>query len=100
MKRNHEEDLLGKQLLRQFMRDLLTDEVQDEKRSKGKSFAFLDNQLLNMLMLYFLMHWEKYMADEKEHKETIHAEPLLTELDNLLAEDQKNFDEVISLLKK
>jgi hypothetical protein len=95
-----EQELLMKNVIRQFMRNQL-DDLEEVKNDRNNSFVFLENNTLNMLITYMLMNREyrpnqEVTRDEREFSQT----EILEELDQLIADSKQEFDKIITLMKE
>lgn len=95
-----EQELLMKNVIRQFMRNQL-DDIDNVKNDRNNSFVFLENNTLNMLITYLLMNREyrptqEVTKDEGEFSQT----KILEVLDQLIADSKQEFDKIINLMKE
>ncbi|MBE1556785.1 hypothetical protein [Sporosarcina limicola] len=88
----NEQDLLVKHVIRQFMKNQLN-ELKEEKQEGNNSFVFLENSTLNMLIIHLLMNGGRQTSREMN-------DDFLGELEQVIVETKKEFEEVIMLLKE
>ncbi len=91
-----EQDLLVQSVISQFMKDQLNG-LKEDKGENNNSFVFLENSTLNMLILYLLMNgksrtFEKVSEDSQEKN--------VEELEHIIADSKKDFEEILTLLKE
>ena len=95
-----EQELFVKQMIRQMMKDQLN-ELNTENQENNNSYVFLENRTLNMVILYLLMKEERGTTGEKSAEIDRHSEGKIVEqLDQVIAENKKEFEEIITLLKE
>lgn len=92
----NEQDLLVKHVIRQFMKDQLNERKEDGQENNN-SFVFLENSTLNMIIIYLLMNGERRSYGEVNEDA---QEKTLKELENVMADNKKDFEEMIALLKE
>lgn len=90
-----EKDWLMKNGIRQFMKDQLS-ERQEDTQDNDNSFIFLEKSTLNMFMVSMLMNGERRTSvDVLEENHEI----IVEQIDQLIAANKKDFEELITLLK-
>ena len=94
-----EQELFVKSMIRQLMKDQLN-ELNTENQNNN-SYVFLENKTLNMVILYLLMKEERGTTGENGGEVDRHSEVKIVEqLDQVIADNKKEFEEVITLLKE
>ena len=91
-----EQELLVKHVIRQFMKDQLN-ELKEDKQENNNSFVFLEKSTLNMLIIYLLMNGERRTDEEVNEDSQV---KILEELEQVIADNKKDFEEIITLLKE
>ena len=91
-----EQESLVKQAIRQFMKTQLN-ELQDDKQENDNSFVFLEKSTLNMVLTYLFMNGER--RNKGEVNEDSHVK-ILEELEQVIADNKEDFEEIITLLKE
>ena len=95
-----EQKSIVKHLIQQFMKDQLN-ELKEGKQETNNSFVFLENSTLNMLILYMLMNGEHRTNGEmNEDDGRLSNVKILEDLDHVIVENKKEFEEIIALLKE
>ena len=95
-----EQELLVKSMIRQLMNDKLN-ELNTENQENDNSYVFLENRTLNMVILYLLMKEERGTNGEKSAEIDRHFEGKIVEqLDQVIEDNKKEFEEMITLLKE
>ncbi|GGA38348.1 hypothetical protein [Psychrobacillus lasiicapitis] len=96
----NEQEILLKNLMRRLMKEQL-DELKEEKKRSNNSFLFLENNTLNMLITYLVMNQtnrkDVAMVDDSNKPS---QEKILQELDHIIADNQQQFEEIITILKE
>lgn len=92
-----DKELVGERVIRQFINDQLN-ELKEDKKEDNNSFVFFEKSTLNILMTYLLMN-TKYRTDG-EGIEGRSEGVLLKEIERVLADNKKEFEEIIKLLKE
>ena len=90
-----EQELLVQHVISQFMKNQLNG-LKEDKGETNNSFIFLENSTLNMLILYLLMNG-KSRTHEKVNEDS-QAENV-DELEHIIADSKKDFEEILTLLK-
>lgn len=90
-----EQEILMQHVISKFMKDQLNG-IKEGKGEANNSFVFLENSTLNMLIHYLLMNG-KSRTPEKVNKDS-QAENV-DELDHIIADSKKDFEEILTLLK-
>ncbi|MEK5330882.1 hypothetical protein [Lysinibacillus sp. FSL W8-0992] len=83
------------QIVRHFMKDQLSN-VTDFRKEGDNSFAFLEKSTLHLLLSYLLS------GDKRAPEENITGQfelHLIKELDDLIADNKVQFEEIIDYLK-
>lgn len=83
-------------VVHQLIKEQLTN-LSNYSNTKNNSFAYLEKGTLNLLLAY-LMSGEKRKVEEVGDEEI--EMKMIKQLDEMLEESKKQFEEVISLLKK
>jgi hypothetical protein len=91
-----EQDLLVQHVISQFMKDQLNG-LKEGKGEADNSFVYLENSTLNMLILYLLMNG-KSRTHEKVSEDS--QEKNVEELEHIIADSKKDFEEILTLLKE
>ncbi|MBO0589151.1 hypothetical protein [Sporosarcina sp. E16_8] len=91
-----ERELFMKHLIRQFMNEQLSERKEDNLESNN-SFVFLEKSTLNTLIIYMLMNGERRPDEEAFNDSQV---KILEELDHIIADSKKGFEEIITLLKE
>ena len=91
-----ETELVMKQMVRQFMKDQLNNLKQDNQENNN-SFVFLEKSTLNMLIIYMLMNGESLPEEEVNGDSQM---KILEELEQDIADNKKDFEEIMALLKE
>ncbi len=91
-----EQELSVKHVIRQLMKDQLN-ELKEGRQETNKSFVFLENSTLNLLILSLLMNGQhRTYGEVNEDSQVKHVE----ELEHILADSKKEFEEILTLLKE
>jgi len=93
---NLEQKMKIEDITQQFIKEQLTN-LSSSSSDKNNSFAFLEKGTLNLLIAY-LLSGEK--PKKQEFKNDEFNKQLVKQLDEVLEESKKQFEEVISLLGK
>ncbi|WP_318616264.1 hypothetical protein [Sporosarcina sp. YIM B06819] len=91
-----EKDWLMKHGIRQFMKDQLSGRKEDT-HDHDNSFIFLEKSTLNMFLMSMLANGEHRTSEdviEIDYKE------IVEQLEQVIAANKKDFEELITLLKK
>jgi len=91
-----DKELVMKQVIRQFMKNQLT-EMKEDKQENNNSFVFLEKSTLNMVLTYLFMNGER--QNNGEVNEDSHVK-ILGELEKIIADNKEDFEEIITLLKE
>lgn len=91
-----EQELVMKHIIRQFMKNQLN-VLKEDKQETNNSFVFLENSTLNLLIISLLMNGQRRMDGEVNEDSQV---KILEELDQIIADSQKGFEEIITLLKE
>jgi len=92
-----EQELFVKHIIRQFMKN----QLKEDKQENNNSFVFLENSTLNMLITYLLMNEERRTYGEKNKDIDKPSEAkTLEKLEHIIANNKKEFEEIIALLKE
>lgn len=97
MKKNREQSLFDMdELIQQYMKDNLERLTQDDPSKKNNSFVYLENDTIQLLILYLFMRMEK--GDKRAGNEYIEEEvsQLLDTANNV---NRQSFEDVLELLK-
>jgi hypothetical protein len=90
--------------LKQATRDFIQEQLEQLKNTKkdNNSFVYLESDTLNMLIVSLLMKLEAQNSDKTANtKENgFFPDELITELDSIIKNSKKEFEEILSLLKK
>ncbi|TQR16304.1 hypothetical protein [Psychrobacillus soli] len=96
----NEQEILLKNLIRRLMEEQL-DELKEEKKENDNSFIFLESNTLNMLIAYLLINQTNRKNGEvADDNSGLSQVKILEELDRITADNQQEFEEVITLLKE
>ena len=90
-----DQELLGKRVIHQFINNQLN-ELKEDKLEDNNSFIFLEKSTLNILMSYLLMNSSSKTVEEVSGDNEV---ILLKEIEQVIAENKKEFEEIITLLK-
>ncbi|MFJ7737015.1 hypothetical protein ACIQ2D_11810 [Lysinibacillus sp. NPDC097287] len=90
-----EKDVLMRSLLNDFMKEQIA-KLNDNSKKNNNSFAFLEKGTLNLLIGY-LLSGEKNQITLKVNEEF--EIKVVKELDEMIENNKKEFEEIISLLK-
>ena len=99
---NEQEDLDFEIILKQLTRDLLNKQLHQMK-NKGKdnkSFIYLENQTLDLLLTYLLMKMDRQHNKEQHIESTVIPDELIQRIDQITKKEKKQFEEIIEMLKK
>lgn len=91
-----EKDQLMEHGIRQFMKDQLSDRKEDAQ-DNDNSFIFLEKSTLNLFLMSMLANGERRTSEdviEDGHEE------IAEQLEQVIAANKKDFEELITLLKK
>ena len=91
-----EQNLVMQHVISQFMKDQLNG-LKEDKRETNNSFVFLENSTLNMLILSLLMNGQRRTYGEVNADS---EEETLEKLDHVIADNKKDFEEILTLLKE
>lgn len=96
----NEREISLKNLIRRLLKEQL-DEQQEEKKGNDGSFIFLESNTLNNLINYLLINQtNRKNAGVVDDNSKLSQEKVLEELDRIIADNQQEFEEVITLLKE
>ena len=91
---DNEQDVFVKHIIRQFMKEQLNERKDDKK---DNSFIFLENRTLNMLIVYMLMNSQRFTSQDSSRDDQV---KLLEELERILVDNKKDYEEIIAILKE
>jgi penicillin-binding protein-related factor A (putative recombinase) len=99
-KEDKAQDLLFKQLIRHFMNEQL-EQLKENSKNKNRSFVYLENNTLNMLLVYLLMQMnpQKKYENHSDNSDFI-PEEIFEELNSVLKQNKEGFEEIIHRLKE
>ena len=92
-----DQELLGKHVIHQFIKISLND-LKEDKQENNNSFIFLEKSTLNILMTSILMNTKSRTEEEGIRGES--EAVLLKEIEQVIADNKKEFEEIIKLLKE
>ena len=69
----------------------------DSAQEEDKSFIYLEKNLLNLLLFYLLVEKPRRTDDDRDEAFDL---KVLAELEHTMAHNEKEFEELISLLKQ
>lgn len=91
-------------LLKQLTRNYINEQLQQLKNMKkdNNSFIFLESNTLNMLIVYLLTSMEAQNSDNTTNSKEneFFLDELIEELDSVIFNNKKEFEEILSLLKE
>ncbi|HZH58225.1 MAG TPA: hypothetical protein VEY70_01315 [Metabacillus sp.] len=98
-KDNQDQELLLKQATRDFIQEQFK-QLKNIKKDNN-SFVYLESDTLNMLLVSLLMKLEAQNNDKTTNaKENgFFPDELITELDSIIKNSKKEFEEILRLLK-
>lgn len=88
-------ELFKKQLIRHMLKDQL-DLLQKDGKGKNNSFAFLENNTLDMLILSWLMKGSPPQQDKLEMEG---VGELIEKIESMMEEQKHEFESIITQLK-
>ncbi|MCM3654507.1 hypothetical protein [Metabacillus litoralis] len=100
-KDNKEQELLLKQLSSNFIKEQI-EQIKNNKKDNN-SFIYLENNTLNMLIVYLLMDFEARNRDNStsiSNEIEFSTNELNEELDSVINNNKKRFEEILNLLKQ
>ncbi|MGO4886876.1 hypothetical protein ACJ2A9_03880 [Anaerobacillus sp. MEB173] len=98
-KEHQEQELLLKQLTRHFLKEQLN-QLKGDNEVKNNSFIYLESKTLNMLLVYLLMDKITYNNPKQTNNDNNEfSDELLEELELVITNNKKDFEEIISHLK-
>ncbi|WP_394184817.1 hypothetical protein [Metabacillus halosaccharovorans] len=95
------EDLDFELMLKQLTRDFINRQLQQMK-NKGKdnkSFVYLENQTLDLILTYLLMKMDS-QHNEQHIVSMVIPNELIQRIDEITNKEKKQFEEIIEMLKK
>ncbi|KAA0941662.1 hypothetical protein FQ087_21150 [Sporosarcina sp. ANT_H38] len=91
-----DQELVMKHIIHQFMENQLN-VLKEDKLETNNSFVFLENSTLNMLILSLFMNGQRRTGGDVNEDSQM---KILEELDHIIADSKKGFEEIIALLKE
>ncbi|UOQ45220.1 hypothetical protein MUN89_04530 [Halobacillus salinarum] len=91
-----EEDILIKKLVRYYMEDQLN-ELKSGNQDKNKSFVFLENKTLNLLLFSLLTNLDK--STPNSSRTATDDTACLAALDELFESTKHRYEEIMGLFK-
>lgn len=98
---SEKEDLDFELMLKELTRDFINRQLQQMK-NKGKdnkSFVYLENQTLDLILTYLLMKMDR-QHNEQHIESTVIPDELVQTIDEITNKEKKQFEEIIEMLKK
>lgn len=86
--------------MKRFIHQLMENQlkvIHEESQVENNSFVYFEKSTLNLLLLYLLSN-ESHEASDRLEKEALTN--ICEELEHILATNEKEFEEVIHLLKE
>lgn len=97
-KENNEE-----QQFKKMIRDYLLEKIEElkyEVQGKDNSFVFLENRTLLTVITYILMQLDsRQEGGNKVADKSFNIDELITNLDSMMADNKKEFEEIIHILR-
>jgi hypothetical protein len=102
MKMNNKENN-EEQQFKKMIRDYLLEKIEElkyEVQGKDNSFVFLENRTLLTVITYILMQLDsRQEGGNKVADESFNIDELITNLDSMMADNKKEFEEIIHILR-
>ena len=98
---SEKEDLDFELMLKELTRDFINRQLQQMK-NKGKdnkSFVYLENQTLDLILTYLLMKMDS-QHNEQHIESMVIPNELIQRIDEITNKEKKQFEEIIEMLKK